>query len=104
MSIHPRKSNDLDLTALRARLARESGPRYWRGLEALAETEEFQEFLHRELPENASEWTDPASRRTFLRLMGASLALAGVGGCSHQPIEKVVPYVRMPEEIVPGKP
>ncbi len=104
MSIHPRKSNDLDLTALRARLAGESGPRYWRGLEELAETEEFQEFLHREFPENASEWTDPASRRTFLKLMGASLALAGVGGCSHQPIEKVVPYVRMPEEIVPGKP
>ena len=48
--------------------------------------------------------TDPVARRTFLKLMGASLALAGVTACTRQPAEKIVPYVRQPEEIVPGKP
>ncbi|MDR3633279.1 MAG: TAT-variant-translocated molybdopterin oxidoreductase [Isosphaeraceae bacterium] len=107
MNMHPRKTGGPDLAALRARLADETGPRYWRSLDELAETEEFQEFLHREFPVAASEWTDPASRRTFLQLMGASLALAGVGlsGCAQQgSVEKIVPYVRMPEQIVPGKP
>ena len=46
--------------------------------------------------------TDPVERRTFLKLMGASLALAGVTACTRQPPEKIVPYVRQPEEIVPG--
>ncbi|HMB06970.1 MAG TPA: TAT-variant-translocated molybdopterin oxidoreductase, partial [Isosphaeraceae bacterium] len=103
MTMHSRSTDGLDLTALRARLAGERGPRYWRSLEELAETPEFQEYLRREFP-SSSYWTEPASRRTFLTLMGASLALAGVGGCSSEPAEKIVPYVRAPEEIVPGKP
>src|SRR5262249_41656723 len=82
MTIHSRKNNRRDLTAVRARLAGEGGARYWRSLEELADTEEFREFLHREFPTGASEWSDLASRRTFLKLMGASLALAGAaGGC-----------------------
>jgi molybdopterin-containing oxidoreductase family iron-sulfur binding subunit len=105
MTIHSRKTNGLDLAALRARVAGQGGARYWRSLDELADTEEFQEFLRREFPTGASEWSDPTSRRTFLKLMGASLALAGAaGGCSNQPDEKIVPYVRAPEEIVPGKP
>jgi molybdopterin-containing oxidoreductase family iron-sulfur binding subunit len=107
MNTNPRKTGGPDLAALRARLAGEAGPQYWRSLDELAQTEEFQEFLRREFPSAASEWTDPASRRTFLKLMGASLALAGVGasGCSLQGTdEKIVPYVRQPEEVVPGKP
>jgi molybdopterin-containing oxidoreductase family iron-sulfur binding subunit len=47
---------------------------------------------------------DPIERRTFLKLMAASLALAGVTGCTKQPKETIVPYVRQPEAIVPGKP
>src|SRR6266542_6940078 len=43
-------------------------------------------------------------RRDLLKFMGASLALAGVTACTRQPNEKIVPYVRQPEEIVPGKP
>ncbi len=43
-------------------------------------------------------------RRSFLKLMGASLALAGVSACTRQPSEELVPYVRQPEELVPGKP
>src|SRR5262249_28387512 len=47
---------------------------------------------------------DPVARRTFLKLMGASLALAGASACTRQPPEKIVPYVRQPEELIPGKP
>jgi len=97
-------SEPLDLNAIRAKLEAASGPQYWRSLEAVAETPEFQEFLHREFPANASEWNDPVGRRGFLKLMGASLALAGVTGCTRQPDELIVPYVRMPEDVVPGKP
>jgi MoCo/4Fe-4S cofactor protein with predicted Tat translocation signal len=95
---------ELDLSAIRARLENKSGPTYWRSLEELAETPAFTEFLHREFPSQASEFTDPAGRRTFLKLMGASLALAGAAGCTRQPDEAIVPYVKAPEEIIPGKP
>jgi molybdopterin-containing oxidoreductase family iron-sulfur binding subunit len=48
---------------------------------------------------------DPISRRKFLTLLGASLSLAGLNGCSvRPPAEKIVPYVRSPEELVLGKP
>jgi MoCo/4Fe-4S cofactor protein with predicted Tat translocation signal len=83
---------------------RASGKQYWRSLEELAETEEFQELLHREFPENATEWNDPVGRRKFLKLMGASFALAGLTACTRQPPEYIAPYVRQPEELVPGKP
>jgi molybdopterin-containing oxidoreductase family iron-sulfur binding subunit len=92
------------IQALRARLEATRGREYWRSLDALAETPEFKDFLHREFPQNASEWLDPAGRRNFLKLMGASLALAGVSACTRQPNEELVPYVRQPEELVPGKP
>ncbi|MGH7429762.1 MAG: TAT-variant-translocated molybdopterin oxidoreductase, partial [Candidatus Methylomirabilaceae bacterium] len=94
----------LDLGAIRARFAGMRGKTYWRSLEELAGTDEFQEFLHREFPRHASEWMDPVGRREFLKLMGASLALAGLGACTRQADEKIVPYVRAPEEIVPGRP
>ena len=79
---------------------------YWRSLEEFLDTPEFQEMIHREFPDQASEWTDPVTRRRFLLLMGASLALAGLNGCSTQPAprEKIMPYVRQPESMVPGKP
>lgn len=95
---------EMDLGALRARLSAGSGPTYWRGLDELADTPEFREMLHREFPEAASEFDDPKGRREFIKLMGASLALAGVTGCTRMPAEKIVPYVRAPEEIVPGRP
>src|SRR5215471_4362234 len=93
-----------DLETLRERLEATRGREYWRSLESLAETPEFKEFLHREFPQNASEWLDPVGRRSFLKLMGASLALAGVSACTRQPEEEIIPYVRQPEEEVPGKP
>ena len=94
----------LDLTRIRARLASSQGPRYWRSLEELAETSSFKEFLQREFPEQASEWNDSHGRRNFLKLMGASLALAGLTACTRQPEEKIMPYVRAPEEVIPGRP
>src|SRR5689334_11797790 len=80
-----------------------AGKRYWRSLEELADTPVFREFVAREFPEQAEGWNDPFERRTFLKLMGASLALAGLSGCVFQPPEKIVPYVKPPEEVVPGK-
>ena len=76
----------------------------WRSLGELADTPEFRQYLHREFPEQASEWNDPKGRRQFLKLMSASLALAGVGACTKQPLEHIVPYVRQPEDLVPGRP
>ena len=56
-------------------------------------------MLHREFPKGASEWLDAVSRRGFLKLMGASLALAGMTACTKQPLEPIVPYVKQPEEL-----
>jgi MoCo/4Fe-4S cofactor protein with predicted Tat translocation signal len=80
------------------------GPLFWKSLEEWSQSPEFLPYLHREFPEYASEWDGGISRRRFLRLMGASLALAGLTACSRQPQEKLVPYARRPEEIIPGKP
>ena len=84
-------------------LASQGGKHYWRSLEELADSPEFREFVEREYPQHAEEWNNPLERRTFLKLMGASLALAGLSGCVFQPPEKIVPYVKQPEEGIPGK-
>jgi len=89
---------------LRTKIAGLEGKRYWRSLEELSGTPEFQEMLHREFPAHASEFTDPTGRRQFLRVMGASLALAGISACTRQPDETILPYVRQPEEVIPGRP
>src|SRR5947199_7260249 len=80
-----------------------SGKQYWRSLEELADSPILEEFVRREFPHQAEEWNDPVERRTFLKIMGASLALAGLSGCVIQPPEKIIPYVKQPEEEVPGK-
>src|SRR5687767_3567509 len=80
-----------------------TGKKYWRSLEELADTPQFREFVAREFPQQAEGWNDPVERRTFIKLMGASLALAGMTGCVFQPPEKIVPNVNQPEEQVPGK-
>jgi MoCo/4Fe-4S cofactor protein with predicted Tat translocation signal len=100
----PSKKKKLDLETARAHLAETQGPEYWRSLEELAGSPEFQEMLHREFPKGASEWLDSVSRRGFLKLMGASLAMAGMTACTKQPLEPIVPYVRQPEEVIPGRP
>ena len=77
---------------------------FWRCLEEQAGEPAFQERLYNEFPSQIEAITDPVARRTFLKLMGASLALAGVTACTKQPVEKIVPYVRQPEELIPGRP
>ncbi|MDR3746960.1 MAG: TAT-variant-translocated molybdopterin oxidoreductase [Acidobacteriota bacterium] len=95
----------LDLVQIKGLLARaKSGPQYWRSLEELAQTDGFEEMLHREFPRQASVWAEGTSRRDFLKLMSASMALAGLTGCVKLPLEPIVPYVRQPDEMVLGKP
>ncbi|MFW6198864.1 MAG: TAT-variant-translocated molybdopterin oxidoreductase, partial [Acidobacteriota bacterium] len=98
------RNNSPELAELRSRLQERRGEHYWRSLDELAESPEFLDYLHREFPERASELTDPVSRRRFMQLMGASVALAGAAACSGRPPEKIIPYVRQPEELVPGEP
>ena len=105
-------SKKLDLNVVRERIdaatahdaAQKTGPEYWRSLEELAGSDEFKEALHREFPKGASEWVDSVSRRGFLKVMGASLGLAGMTGCVRLPLEPIVPYVRQPEGVIPGRP
>jgi molybdopterin-containing oxidoreductase family iron-sulfur binding subunit len=92
------------LQAVRDRLDKSSGPAYWRSLEEAAQTEAFQAYLQNEFPEQASTSANSLTRRNFLHVMGASLALAGVtAGCARQPAEEIFPYVKAPEEIIPGR-
>ena len=105
----PSQKGKLDLDSLRAQIneandSEKAGPEYWRSLEELAGSPAFQEALHREFPKGASEWVDSVSRRGFLKVMGASMALAGMTGCVRLPLEPIVPYVRQPEEVIPGRP
>lgn len=77
---------------------------YWRSMEELANTEQFQQFVEDEFP-NRSSLLD-LDRRDFIKFMGASMLLAGigtVGGCRWLPQEKIIPYVKAPEDFIPGK-
>ena len=77
-------SSTIDLKAVRAKLQQPGAPEVWRSLDEVAGTDEFKDYLHREFPSNASEWIDPVGRRNFLKLMSASMALAGVTACTVQ--------------------
>jgi molybdopterin-containing oxidoreductase family iron-sulfur binding subunit len=97
-------SDSLNLTSIRTKLDKAKGAGYWRSLDELASAEGFKDFLHREFPRQASEWIDDEGRRNFLKIMGASLALAGLSACTRQPTEFIMPYVEAPEQAIPGKP
>jgi MoCo/4Fe-4S cofactor protein with predicted Tat translocation signal len=94
----------MSLAQVREELKGAKGKRYWRSVDELANTEEFQAAVEREFPGSAQEWVDPVSRRGFMKLMGASMALAGLAGCTKQPDEPIYPYVKAPEDLVLGKP
>src|SRR3954454_20339282 len=102
-AVCPSKQDKLDLVQLGADIEKKNSPEFWRSLEELAGKPEFQEMMHREFPKGASEWLDAVSRRGFLKLMGSSMALAGMTACTRQPLEPIVPYVRQQEELVPGR-
>jgi MoCo/4Fe-4S cofactor protein with predicted Tat translocation signal len=82
-------------------LSHRRGRDLWRSLDELAGSESFRRYLQAEFPGSAEEIA--FDRRGFFKLMAASLALGGMGGCS-QPPEEIVPYVEQPEGMVPGKP
>jgi molybdopterin-containing oxidoreductase family iron-sulfur binding subunit len=77
--------------------------RYWRSLEELSRSDQFDDILRDEFPRQAMALDGGLDRRDFVKLMSASVALAGLTACN-RPAEKIVPYVRQPENIIPGKP
>lgn len=94
----------MTLVQIRQQLKGVKGKKYWRSVDELANTSEFQAAVEREFPGSPHEWGDDVSRRGFLKLMGASVALAGLAGCTKQPDEPIYPYVKQPEDLVLGKP
>ncbi len=95
----------LDLVQIQAKLEQSPEKRVWRGLEELAGTPEYREFLECEFPHDPRADAMGVSRRSALKLMGASAALAGLTACTKLPTEKIVPYAQQqPEDFVPGKP
>jgi molybdopterin-containing oxidoreductase family iron-sulfur binding subunit len=94
----------LTLAQVREKLKGQTGKKFWRSVDELQNTPEFQAAVEREFPAAAQEWVDPVSRRGFLKIMGASMALAGLAGCTKQPDETIYPYIKAPEDLVLGKP
>src|SRR4051794_32563594 len=80
------------------------GKRYWRSVNELSDTPEFRQWLEREFPNGAAQMDDEVSRRSFLKLMGASMALAGFGLSScRKPEMHLVPFTKSAEWTIPGK-
>ena len=94
-----------NLTSEKTGVPSPDGSRLWSGLEEYMDTPEFRASLENEFPEDAADWLDPVTRRSFLSLMGASIALAGAG-CSVRPASErqITPYVVQPDQVTPGVP
>ncbi|MBZ5545873.1 MAG: TAT-variant-translocated molybdopterin oxidoreductase, partial [Acidobacteriia bacterium] len=105
MATTNKPTNRIDLASIRARAESEAGKRFWRSLEELAETPEYQAHLAHEFPHDPAKEPGAMNRRDALKLMAASAALAGLTACTKLPPEKIVPYSQQPpEEFIPGKP
>ncbi len=100
----PSQDSKKSFSQLRDKILLQDGKEYWRSVEEFVDAPEFEEFVKEEYPQHAEEWHDSVSRRNFVKIMGASLALAGLSGCVIQPAEKIVPYVMPQEGMLPGKP
>ena len=100
------KPAKMTLAEVRAKLEGKTGRRFWKNLDELSDSPQFQELMQEEFPRQAGagEWVDSVSRRGFLKVMGASFALAGLAGCTKQPDEPIFPYVKQPEDLILGKP
>jgi MoCo/4Fe-4S cofactor protein with predicted Tat translocation signal len=95
---------DVDIATLRQAASERTTPRFWRSLDELAATPEFREHAENEFPHGANDITATLDRRELLKVMAASAAFAGLTGCTKLPEQRIVPYVRQPEQIIPGKP
>jgi MoCo/4Fe-4S cofactor protein with predicted Tat translocation signal len=93
----------LNFSEFRARVGDLRGKEFWRSLEELSRSDVFDEFFEEEFPQQALPLKKGLDRRDFMKLMGASVAMAGLAAC-RQPAETIVPYVRQPESIIPGRP
>src|SRR6185436_987736 len=78
-------------------------PELWRSLAQLEGAASFQDAAAREFPEGADLPPDGVTRRQMLGLTGATLSIAGLASC-RRPVEHIVPYVKPPEEVIPGVP
>ncbi len=94
----------LTLAQVQGKLEGKTGRRFWKNLDELSDDPQFHELMSEEFPRQSTEWVDPVSRRGFMKVMGASLALAGLAGCTKQPDETIYPYIKQPEDLVLGKP
>jgi MoCo/4Fe-4S cofactor protein with predicted Tat translocation signal len=102
--LEPPRKRVTDLQALREKLAAGNGPQFWRTLEEAAETDELREYIEQEFPGLSGQVPQGVDRRGLLKVMAASLAMAGAAACTKQPKELIVPYVRQPENVIPGLP
>jgi MoCo/4Fe-4S cofactor protein with predicted Tat translocation signal len=105
MQRKPKPGNAIDLVQIQAKLDSSPEKRVWRGLEELAGTDEYRDYLATEFPHDPRADKQGVSRRDVLKLMGASAALAGLTACTKMPMQKIVPYaLERPEDFIPGKP
>jgi MoCo/4Fe-4S cofactor protein with predicted Tat translocation signal len=95
--------SEIDFREFRKRIGDLRGREYWRSLEELSRSDDFDEFFAQEFPQQAVALDHGLHRRDFVKLMGASVALAGLTACN-RPAEKIIPYVKQPEDLIPGKP
>lgn len=100
----PSQDSKNNFALMRDKILSQSGKDYWRSVDEFVDAPEFEEFVKREYPVHSEDWDNAVSRRTFVKLMGGTLALAGLSGCVIQPAEKIVPYVRPEQDMLPGKP
>ena len=96
------KSPDRDLVPLETLVDSSARRRYWQSLDELAGLSDDQHAPQNEFAADATDFIDALSRRRFLQLSGASLALAGLAGCTRQPVEMILPYIDQPENVIPG--
>ena len=94
---------DVDISVLRKSASAGNTPQFWRGLDELADTPEFQNHKENEFPHGATDTEAKLDRRELMKVMAASAAFAGLTGCTKLPTQKIVPYVKQPEQIIPGK-
>ncbi len=94
------ESTSTEVEAVREKLATRRG--FWRNFDEVLETPKHRAQVDDEFPERSSMLG--LDRRDFLKFVGASTVMAGLAGCRNLPDEKIVPYVKAPEEFVPGKP
>ncbi|HEX7152637.1 MAG TPA: TAT-variant-translocated molybdopterin oxidoreductase [Thermoanaerobaculia bacterium] len=94
---------ELSFADFRARIGDQRPREFWRSLEELSRSEVFDEFMAQEFPQQSLPLQKGVDRRSFMKLMGASVTMAGLAACS-QPADAIVPYVNQPENLIPGKP